>query len=136
MGKETLDIGAKLIHPSRGQGVVHSISSDGTVGVLFEDGDVHRYQEKSWHKLSIVALSPNMAARQKLHFIEWTEHGMTFETFRALFTQEKATDTRLLLNRICDALHVRTARRTSGTDSLKGGHFDGSSLVYESESDM
>ena len=43
--------GARVVHDSRGAGTVMELMEDGRRRVMFDDGDEHRYQPSSMHKL-------------------------------------------------------------------------------------
>jgi hypothetical protein len=49
-----LTIGSRVQHPSRGFGTVVMVELESVVVAYEDEGDIHTYRQKSWHKLSHV----------------------------------------------------------------------------------
>ena len=62
-----IGVGAKVRHPKHGLGTVTALSPDDDlrVHVEFAEGEVHRYQERSWAKMKPVELTQPTAERTK-----------------------------------------------------------------------
>ena len=52
-------LGSRLTHSVRGAGIVTEHMPDGRIRVKFDDGEEHRYKEKSLHKLTPLAAVPS-----------------------------------------------------------------------------
>ena len=57
-GRYKFALGTRVRHVFRGNGVVTELMADGRTRVKFDDGDEHRYQRSSLHKLKMVAPPP------------------------------------------------------------------------------
>ena len=51
LGKPKFGPGDRLLHEKRGPGTVAELTEDGLLRIIFDNGEQHRYGEKSWHKL-------------------------------------------------------------------------------------